>query len=179
MTRPDERKGAVGADRGLECLHIQSQTSLCQQHINFQHCLVAVLELRLNGGYLCRKCHQNAFDLLRLLCTVLQNACVCFHDRLRLHKDSSAGGRDIMMMPLTSPRYSLLTGTTYRPLRMETTLSCKYLEVSILRTMLSSRSRMLFSVARIFAQLVQGVGSRVCHASGARMALEICCSSPG
>ena len=46
--------------------------------------------------------------------------------------------------------YSLLTGTTYRPLRIETTASCKYLEDSILCTRLSSRSRMAFSVARIF-----------------------------
>ena len=84
------------------------------------------------------------------------------------------------MMPLTSPRYSLLTGTTYRPLRMETTLSCKYLEVSILRTMLSSRSRMLFSVARIFLRSSARVREAVsAMASGARMALEICCSRPG
>ena len=63
---------------------------------------------------------------------------------------------------------------------METTLSCKYLEVSIFRTMLSRRSRMLFSVARIFLRR----SFRVCEAvsaiaSGARMALEICCSKPG
>ena len=84
------------------------------------------------------------------------------------------------MMPLTSPRYSLLTGTTYRPLRIETTLSCKYLEVSILRTMLSSRSRMLFSVARIFLRSSARVREAVsAMASGARMALEICCSRPG
>ena len=84
------------------------------------------------------------------------------------------------MIPLTSPRYSLLTGTTYRPLRMETTLSCRYLEVSILRTMLSSRSRMLFSVARIFLRSSASVREAVsAMASGARMALEICCSRPG
>ena len=84
------------------------------------------------------------------------------------------------MMPLTSPRYSLLTGTTYRPLRMETTLSCRYFEVSMLRTMLSRRSRMLFSVARIFLRRSFRVREAVSAiASGARIALEICCSRPG
>ena len=84
------------------------------------------------------------------------------------------------MMPLISPRYSLLTGTTYRPLRMETTASCRYLEDSMLWTRPSSRSRMAFSVARIFlrssARVWEAVSAMV---SGARIASEICCSSPG
>ena len=72
------------------------------------------------------------------------------HDALPISNTVAPVEDTSWMIPLTSPRYSLLTGTTYRPLRMETTLSCRYLEVSILRTMLSKRSRMLFSVARIF-----------------------------
>ena len=50
----------------------------------------------------------------------------------------------------------------------------------MLRTMLSKRSRMLFSVARIFLRRSFSVWEAVsAMASGARMALEICCSRLG
>ena len=164
MTRPNERKGAVGADRGLECLHIQSQTSLCQQHINFQHCLVAVLELRLNGGYLCRKCHQNAFDLLRFLCTILQNACICFHNRLRLHKDSSAGGRDIMDDAAHLAAILALNGHNIPSIADgDHTLLQILGGIHIADHAFQPVTDAVFRSADFFAQLVQGVGSRVCH----------------
>ena len=54
------------------------------------------MELRLNGGDLCREGNQNALDLLRFLCAVLQDASVCLHDGLRLHKDCCARGGDIV-----------------------------------------------------------------------------------
>ena len=96
VARTDQREGIVGADSRLECLEIQSQPCLCQQNIDLQHSLVAVLELRLNGGHLCGKGHQNALDLLRFLRTVLQNAGIGFHNGLRLHKDGGSGRRNIM-----------------------------------------------------------------------------------
>ena len=50
----------------------------------------------------------------------------------------------------------------------------------MLRTMVSRRSRMLFSVAWIFLRSSFNVREAVsAMASGARMALEICCSRPG
>ena len=68
---PDQREGIVGAHCRFECLELQRQTRLCQQDINVQHGLIAVLELRLNGCDLTGKCYQDTLDLLGFLCAVL------------------------------------------------------------------------------------------------------------
>ena len=86
----DQIKGRICAHSGLEGLQLQRKPCFRQQDVDFQHGLVAVLKLRFNGGYLCGKGHQNALDLLRLLCTVLQDAGIGFHHSLRLHKHRSA-----------------------------------------------------------------------------------------
>ena len=86
----DQIKGRIRPHSGLEGLQLQCKPRLCQQDVDFQHGLVAVLELRLNGGHLCGKGHQNALDLLCLLCAVLQNAGVCLHHSLRFHEHRSA-----------------------------------------------------------------------------------------
>ena len=92
MPGTDQRKGAVGAHGRLERLQVQCQTCLGKQNINVQHCLIAVLELRLDLCHLCRKCHQNALDLLSFLGAVLQDPGICLHHSLRLHKDGCTGG---------------------------------------------------------------------------------------
>ena len=93
---PDQREGIVGAHCRFECLELQRQTRLCQQDINVQHGLIAVLELRLNGCHLCGKGYQNALDLLRFLGTILQDAGIGFHDSLRFHKHRCAGRGNVM-----------------------------------------------------------------------------------
>ena len=90
MAGADQIKGRICAHSGLKGLQLQCKPRLCQQDVDFQHGLVAVLELRLNGGHLCGKGHQNALDLLCLLCAVLQNAGVCLHHSLRFHEHRSA-----------------------------------------------------------------------------------------
>ena len=90
MACPDQREGIVNAHCRFECLELQRQTRLCQQDINVQHGLIAVLELRLNGCHLCSKGYQNALDLLRFLGTILQDAGIGFHDSLRFHKHDAA-----------------------------------------------------------------------------------------
>ena len=86
----DQIKGGIRPHSRLKGLQLQRKPCFCQQNIDFQHCLVAVLELRLNSGHLCGKGHQNALDLLRLLCTVLQDAGIRLHHSLRLHEHRSA-----------------------------------------------------------------------------------------
>ena len=86
----DQIKGRICAHSGLEGLQLQRKPRLCQQDVDLQHGLVAVLKLRFNSGYLCGKGHQNALDLLRFLCAVLQDAGIGFHHSLRLHKHRSA-----------------------------------------------------------------------------------------
>ena len=93
---PDQREGIVGAHCRFECLELQRQTRLCQQDINVQHGLIAVLELRLNGCHLCGKGYQNALDLLRFLGTILQDAGIGFHDSLRFHKHRCTGRGNVM-----------------------------------------------------------------------------------
>jgi len=90
MAGADQIKRRICAHSGLKGLQLQRKPCFCQQNIDFQHGLVAVLELRLNSGHLCGKGHQNALDLLRLLCTVLQDAGVRLHHSLRLHEHRSA-----------------------------------------------------------------------------------------
>ncbi len=87
----DQIKGRIHPHSGLEGLQIQRKPCFRQQDVDFQHGLVAVLKLRFNGGYLCGKGHQNALDLLRFLCAVLQDAGIGFHNGLRLHKDGGSG----------------------------------------------------------------------------------------
>ena len=96
MACPDQREGIVGAHCRFECLELQRQTRLCQQDINVQHGLIAVLELRLNGCHLCGKGYQNALDLLRFLGTILQDAGIGFHDSLRFHKHRCTGRGNVM-----------------------------------------------------------------------------------
>ena len=83
-------EGRIRPHSWFEGLQFQRKPRFRQQDVNFQHGLVAVLELRLNGGHLCGKGHQNALDLLCLLCAVLQNAGVCLHHSLRFHEHRSA-----------------------------------------------------------------------------------------
>ena len=90
MAGADQFKGRIRPHSGLKGLQLQRKPCLRQQDVDFQHSLVAVLELRLNGSHLCGKGHQNALDLLRLLCAVLQDAGIGFHHCLRLHKHRSA-----------------------------------------------------------------------------------------
>ena len=90
MAGADQIKGRICAHSGLEGLQLQRKPCFRQQDVDFQHGLVAVLKLRFNGGYLCGKGHQNALDLLRFLCAVLQDAGIGFHHSLRLHKHRSA-----------------------------------------------------------------------------------------
>ena len=85
----DQIKGRIRPHSGLEGLQFQCKPRLCQQDVDFQHSLVAVLELRLNGGHLCGKGHQNALDLLRFLCAVLQDAGIGLHHSLRFHEHRS------------------------------------------------------------------------------------------
>ena len=92
MSRPDERERGVCADSGLERLHVQRKASLCKQDVDLQHCLVAILELRLDGCDLTGECHKDALDLLRFLCAVLQDARICLHDGLRLNENGRASG---------------------------------------------------------------------------------------
>ena len=82
-------KGRIRPHRRLKGLQLQRKPRFRQQDVDFQHSLVAVLELRLNGSHLCGKGHQNALDLLRLLCTVLQDAGIGLHHSLRLHEHRS------------------------------------------------------------------------------------------
>ena len=86
----DQIKRRISPHSGLKGLQFQCKPRLRQQNVDFQHGLVAVLELRLNGGHLCGKGHQNALDLLRLLCAVLQDAGIGLHHSLRLHEHRSA-----------------------------------------------------------------------------------------
>ena len=86
----DQIKGRIRPHSGLKGFQLQRKPRLCQQDVDLQHGLVAVLKLRFNGGYLCGKGHQNALDLLRFLCAVLQDAGIGFHHSLRLHKHCSA-----------------------------------------------------------------------------------------
>ena len=96
MTRPDERERRIRPDSGFERLHIQCKAGFCKQDVDFQHGLIAVLELRLNGCDLTGKCYQDTLDLLGFLCAVLKDACVCLHDSLRLDEDRRTGRRDVM-----------------------------------------------------------------------------------
>ena len=96
MACPDQREGIVSAHCRFECLELQRQTRLCQQDINVQHGLIAVLELRFNGCHLCGKGYQNALDLLRFLGTILQDAGIGFHDSLRFHKHRCTGRGNVM-----------------------------------------------------------------------------------
>ena len=86
----DQIKGRIRPHSGLKGFQLQRKPRLCQQDVDLQHGLVAVLKLRLNGSHLCGKGHQNALDLLRFLCAVLQDAGIGFHHSLRLHKHCSA-----------------------------------------------------------------------------------------
>ena len=86
----DQVKRRIRPHSGLEGLQLQRKPRFRQQDVDFQHGLVAVLKLRLNSGHLCGKGHQNALNLLRLLCTVLQDAGIGFHHSLRLYKHRSA-----------------------------------------------------------------------------------------
>ena len=86
----DQIKGRIRPHSGLKGFQLQRKPRLCQQDVDLQHGFVAVLKLRLNGSHLCGKGHQNALDLLRFLCAVLQDAGIGFHHSLRLHKHCSA-----------------------------------------------------------------------------------------
>ena len=96
MTRPDERERRIRPDSGFERLHIQCKAGFCKQDVDFQHGLIAVLELRLNGCDLTGKCYQDTLDFLGFLCAVLKDACICLHDSLRLDEDRRTGRRDVM-----------------------------------------------------------------------------------
>ena len=65
------------------------------------------------------------------------------------------------MTPPTSPRCSAFTGTTKRPLRSETTASCKYLDADCDFVMASSLSRMEFSAAWILRRISYSVSLAV------------------
>ena len=90
MAGADQIKRRICAHSGLEGLQLQRKPCFRQQDVDLQHSLVAVLELRLNGSHLCGKGHQNALDLLRFLCAVLQDAGIRLHHSLRLYKHRSA-----------------------------------------------------------------------------------------
>ena len=75
---------------------LDGKAGLGQQQVNFQHCVIAVAELRLQRADLCRERGQNAGDLLLLLCAQLHDAGIGFDHGGGLDKDGSAGGRNIV-----------------------------------------------------------------------------------
>ena len=82
--------------------------------------------------------------------------------------------------PPTSPRYSAFTGTTKRPLRSDTTASCKNLLVVLFLMMASSLSRIEFSVAWILRRTSNRVLLAVSAiSSGERMDSLMAFSSAG
>ena len=164
MACTDEREGIVGADGGFECLEVQRQTRLCQQHVDVQHGLVAVLELRFNGCHLCSESYQDALDLLRFLGAVLQNAGVGLHNGLRLHKDRGAGGRHIvddaahLAAVLALDRHNI-TAVAHGDHALLQVLG----GVHVAHHAFQPVTDAVLGGADLLAQVVQGVRSGVCH----------------
>ena len=164
MPRTDQRERIVCTHSRLKGLEIQRQTRFCQQNVNFQHGLIAVLELRLNGGHLCSECHQYAFDLLRFLCAVLQNAGICFHDGLRLHKDSGSGGRYVVdnaahfaaIFALDRHNIPAIAHGYHALLQI-------FGGIHVAHHAFQPITDAVFRGTNLLAQVIQRMGSRVCH----------------
>ena len=164
MPRTDQRERIVCTHSRLKGLEIQRQTCLCQQNIDLQHSLVAVLELRFDGGHLCSERHQYAFDLLSFLCAILQNAGICFHNGLRLHKNSGSGGGYVVdnaahfaaVFALDRHNIPAIAHGNHAFLQI---LGGIHIADHALQTVTDA----VLCCADLFAQVVQGIRGRVCH----------------
>ena len=164
MPGTDQVKGIVRPDRRFKGFHLESQPCLGQQNVNFQHGFVTVLELRLNGGDLPRKCHKDPLDLLCFLCAVLQNAGVGFHNGLRLDKYGRAGGRHIVDDAAHFAAVLALDRNNVPAVAHGDDALLQILGgVHIPDHAFQAVADAVFGGADLFAQIVQRVRCRICH----------------
>ena len=155
MSRPNEGERGVCTDSGLERLHVQRKAGLCQQDVDLQHCLVAILELRLDGCDLTGECHKDALDLLRFLRAVLQDARIRLHDGLRLNENGRASGRDIVDDAAYFTAILALDGHD----AFLQILGGVHVADHAFQTVADA----VFRCTDLLAQVVQGMRGRICH----------------
>ena len=96
MPRANQRERTVCPNCRLKGFHLKRKACFCKQNVDFQHSLVAVLELWFDGGDLSGKGDKDALDFLCFLCAILKDSCVCFHNSLRFNEDGRTGRRNIV-----------------------------------------------------------------------------------
>ena len=164
MSRPNKGERGVCTDSGLERLHVQRKAGFCKQDVDLQHCLVAILELRLDGCDLTGECHKDALDLLRFLCAVLQDARIRLHDGLRLNENGRASGRDIVDDAAHFTAILALDGHDITAVPDGDDAFLQILGgVHVADHAFQTVADAVFRCTDLLAQVVQGMRGRICH----------------